>query len=68
MQTNAEKTARFLKKARRDLGFTQIQFSRLFCVDRPSLSRYENARTQAPGALILEVLEAQERQRRGGWL
>jgi len=66
MSKSALRTAKFLRSKRTALGLTQEQFARLFNVDRPTISRYESAKVQAPGGLILQVLEVANRMGEGG--
>ena len=59
---DTKKTAAFIKRKREKFRVTQEQFSKMFKCSRPEVSRYENGRTQAPGSLIIRILEYEKKQ------
>ena len=59
---DTQKTAAFIKRKRQEFRVTQEQFSKMFKCARSEVSRYENGRIQAPGSLILRILEYEKKQ------
>lgn len=57
MHPDTRRTKRFIHRYRKRLGFTQAQFGAVFDLPRTVISRYETGRSQAPGGLIIRILD-----------
>ncbi len=62
--TKADKTARFVREARKTLGHRQIDLARLLGVKRPVVAQWENGHTVIPGNHLLELQDLLSRAKK----
>ena len=62
MTNNKKLTATFIKSQRKKMGLSQEKFANIFQIGRSALSRYESAKIEPGGSLILRIQALDERQ------